>query len=418
MIAKCLPALALSLALASSLSAAPVRQPVMVLPFENKTGIPAFDRASDWLKSELRKNAGVRVIEYYKSTNVGGILLLMLRPTAILPESQKKVTAETYYIIQGSITYSDYRYTVHVDVINSATEWVVARDTVYTIDQSAANMRSVTIRELSRRLTRKMTWKEVAPYVEKRETLPETNLAAADTPEKKEIVILYNTNETLVMDSLKGKTNGRKESKTVSETLDIPPELLKYTNQFQIRSKTEEIRFYTSPFNHNLSLDALIASDFRENTNAFYMDFDISYRYQIVSNFFLGVSAGYSTFGATLSSVSSFRISEFRFMPTALYRWFFIRPFFIDLGAGFGGYGGFIDYQSPAITYNTGLGGYMAQVRAGAGAELGRFLISVFFAFEYQFMSYADIPRENESIAVDNNNIIMTLVGISLGLGL
>ena len=89
------------------------RVPVMVLPFENRTEAVQLDRFTAWIKAELKNYGNIRLIEYYKSTNLNGTLLLLMKPSKNDPFGKKSTvnvssgTPDTYYIVTGTITFSD-----------------------------------------------------------------------------------------------------------------------------------------------------------------------------------------------------------------------------------------------------------------------------------------------------------------------
>lgn len=418
----------------SLLHGATYRVPVMVLPFENKTDVKQLDRFTSWIKAELKNYDNIRLIEFYKSTNVNGTLLLFMKPSQSNPFGKKNAVGvtpnipDTYYIITGTITYTDYRYNIHADVINSSTEWVIAKDDVYIT--GLENVRTLLTKELGKRLSLKMSFKRVETFNEKKvlsqaattnQYGEQTNLTAAQQSssqgaqntvpnpneqqnlfnEKKQILIVYNTNEKKVLEELqKNKTN------TAKPLVNKPSD-----KKVQLDGNKPEIKFYSSPFEHEISFQPIISGDFKANSNAIFTSYELGYKYQIIPSLFIGLNLGAGLFdvkGSDSGIDYKYNIFEFRFMPNILYRWFFIQPFFLDAQIGGGAYFGNATYaETGSDTLTDGLNGFLVQGKIGAGIEVKRLIFAIHFAIEWQMVNYTD---RNWTF-----NVTMTTIGLSAG---
>lgn len=409
---------------ASFLYGATYRVPVMVLPFENKTEAVQLNRFTSWLKSDLKYYDNIRLIDYYKSTNVNGTLLLFMKPSQDIPFGKKNAVnvnnnlPDTYYIITGTITYTDYRYNIRVEVINSATEWIIAKDEVYI--SGLENVRTLLVKELGRRLALKMNFKRVETFSEQKvlsqatntnqdtelsnqmnatTVIPTANEQQAFYNEKKQVMIVYNTNEKKVLEALQ-KTNTSGPVKKPTDT------------GVNLDGKKPEVKFYNSPFEHELAFQPIISGDFRENSNAIFTSYELAYKYQIIPSLFIGLNLGAGFFDVkgkdSLSNDYKYNIFEFRFMPNILYRWYFVDPFFLDIQVGGGMYFGNASYAMGTNDAQVdGINGFLVQAKGGAGLEVKRIVLAIYFTFEWQYVNYAD--------RVWDFQVTMTTIGLALG---
>ena len=303
-------------------------------------------------------------------------------------------------------------------------------------------MRTLLVKELAKRLSLKMNFRKVDTYDEKKvltqaaatnqfgqqtntnisqQAGPQTGSPTAPTPaeqqnlynEKKQVLIVFNTNEKKVLEDLQKKRQDTNANTAPKQQDKVTVTANDKKLQITLEHNEPKIQPYNSPYENEIAVQMLISGDFRDNSNAIFTSYELSYKYQIVNSFYIGLNLGAGLFdvkGKTPLNVDyKYNIFQFRIAPNVLYRWYFVKPFFLDVQAGGGGFFGNANYAlTGSATLEDGINGFLVQGKTGIGLEVKRMTFALYFAFEWDRINYTDRDWTYD--------VLMTTIGLSAGL--